>query len=320
MCGVACHRCAVRLTVLRYPNFFIVGAPKCGTTALAQYLSEHPAVVMSQPKEPHYFADDLPRLRDTADEDEYLAMFAGIGDDTLAVGEASVFYLYSQVAITNIRRFNPEARFVVMIRDPLELLVSYHRQLCRIREEDLPLEQALAVEADRAQGRHLPRHCREAAVLQYTEVIRLGGQLTRLLETVPREQVHVVLFDDFVADTRAEYRRVLGLLGIADDGRTGFPVVNPVRGVRSSALATFTEKTPSVLVRAALGVKRALGLGDLGVLDRLRRANTTDASDASLSLPLRDRLRNELADDVAVLSEIVGRDLGGLWWADTVDT
>jgi hypothetical protein len=236
----------------------------------------------------------------------------------LAVGEASVFYLYSRSAVGNIQRFNPDARFVVMVRDPLELLVSYHRQLCRIREEDLPLEEALALEADSAQGRRLPRHCREAAVLQYTEVIRLGGQLARLLETVPREQVHVVLFDDFVANTQAEYRRVLSFLGIHDGIHREFPVVNPARGVRSGALAAFTEKTPPVLARAVLGVKRALGWGDLGVLDRLRRANATDANDTPLPFQLTERLKIEHTDDVAVLSEIVGRDLVQLWWRDAV--
>lgn len=301
---------------MQYPNFFIVGAPKCGTTALAQYLGDHPAVVMSQPKEPHYFADDLPNYRDTADEGEYLAMFDGVGSDTRAVGEASVFYLYSQTAVGNISRFNPAARLIVMIRDPLEMLVSYHRQLRLVREEDVPLEEAISLQGDRAGGRHLPRHCFEAAALQYTEVIRLGAQLTRLLETVARERVHIVVLDDFVADTRAEYRGVLEFLGIEDDGREEFPVVNPARGVRSSTLAAFTERTPQPLVRAVLGVKRALGLGDLGVLDRLRRTNAADANDESLSLPLRNRLREELADDVAVLAEIVGRDLAGLWWGD----
>ncbi|MEZ6069260.1 MAG: sulfotransferase [Pirellulales bacterium] len=301
---------------MRYPNFFIVGAPKCGTTALAQYLSEHTAVFMSQPKEPHYFAADLPGLQDTTDDAEYRAMFAGVSEATRAVGEASVYYLYSRVAVANLHRYNPEARVVVMIRDPLAMLVSYHRQLCLVRDEDVPLAEALALEAERAQGRRMPRQCRAAALLQYRQVIRLGQQLRRLLDVVPREQVHVIVMDDFAADTRAEYRRVLAFLDLTDDGRSEFPVVNPARGMRSRALATFTEKTPRVLTRAALGVKHALGLGDLGVLERLRRLNATGADDAPLSPALCDRLRDELSDDVKQLSQIAERDLAALWWGE----
>ena len=302
---------------MRYPNFFIVGAPKCGTTSLAQYLSEHPAIVMSHPKEPHYFADDLPRLRDTSDESEYRAMFSGVDQGTLAVGEASVFYLYSQVAGGNIHRLNADARLIVMIRDPLDMLVSYHRQLCLLREEDAQLEQAIALEADRAAGRQVPRHCREASLLQYTKVIRLGEQVGRLLEDFPHEQLHIVVLDDLVADTKTEYRRVLEFLDVDFDLRTEYPVVNPARGVRSGALATFTEKTPPALVRAVMKVKRALRLADLGVLERLRRVNAVGPNDTPLSESLSGQLRDELVDDVAMLSDIVDRDLAQLWWGDT---
>ena len=74
---------------MRKPNFFIVGAPKCGTTALSEYLREHPQVFMSRPKEPHHFATDMPRYRFTKNEADYLDLFSGADDSHTAIGEAS---------------------------------------------------------------------------------------------------------------------------------------------------------------------------------------------------------------------------------------
>ena len=72
------------------PNFFIVGAPKCGTTALSHYLRQHPRIFFSLPKEPHYFATDLPRYRMVTHEPAYLEYFRGAGPQHTAVGEGSV--------------------------------------------------------------------------------------------------------------------------------------------------------------------------------------------------------------------------------------
>ena len=86
------------------PNFFIVGAPKCGTTALHAYLSQHPDVFMSDPKEPHYFGSDLDfRYRRRPSDAQYRSYFAGAGDRR-RIGEASVWYLYSECAADEIGR------------------------------------------------------------------------------------------------------------------------------------------------------------------------------------------------------------------------
>ena len=82
---------------MKKPNFFIIGAPKCGTTALARYLSEHNDIFMCQPKEPNYFSSDLPMRQPGVESiDEYLNLFSDADDSCKAVGEASVWYLYSK--------------------------------------------------------------------------------------------------------------------------------------------------------------------------------------------------------------------------------
>ena len=102
--------------MMRKPDFFIVGAPKCGTTALYEYLRPHPNVFMSTVKEPHFFAKDLGSYPHIKTDEEYAALFAGANEQHLRVGEASVYYLRSAVAIPNIREFNPDARLIAMFR------------------------------------------------------------------------------------------------------------------------------------------------------------------------------------------------------------
>ena len=84
------------------PNFFIVGAPKCGTTALASYLNEHSKIFVSNPKEPHYFATDFPRYRLYDSLKQYLDIFNDAKSENVAIGEASVFYMYSRGYKKNI--------------------------------------------------------------------------------------------------------------------------------------------------------------------------------------------------------------------------
>jgi hypothetical protein len=113
----------------REPNFFIVGAPKCGTSALAGYLREHPDCFMCWPKEPLFFCEDLSGIRQVESLPEYLHLFADAPPGVRAVGEASAMYFYSQVAIARVRECFASARLIVMLRSPIDLVEAFHAQL-----------------------------------------------------------------------------------------------------------------------------------------------------------------------------------------------
>ncbi|UCC88813.1 MAG: sulfotransferase, partial [Anaerolineales bacterium] len=98
------------------PNFFIVGAPRCATTALYRYLCDHPNIFMPRVKEPHFFAEDISVGKPTKTLDWYMGLFEESSEEHLAVGEASVFYLYSSVAVRRIYEFNKEAKIIVILR------------------------------------------------------------------------------------------------------------------------------------------------------------------------------------------------------------
>ena len=106
---------------MKRPNLFIAGAPKCGTTAMAQYLRTHPAIFFSDPKEPAYWAEDLPAMRrriGITTRAAYESLFSAATDRHTYLGEGTTLYLYSQTAIKSIMAYQPAARFVVMIRRP----------------------------------------------------------------------------------------------------------------------------------------------------------------------------------------------------------
>ena len=96
----------------RYPDFFIVGAPKCGTTALYAYLRQHPQIFMPFHKEPLFFGDDLSHRYGRMSTDEYLALVDGAGDGQ-RVGEASAWYLYSSSAAEEIKAVIDEAKAAI---------------------------------------------------------------------------------------------------------------------------------------------------------------------------------------------------------------
>ncbi len=139
---------------LKKPDFFIVGAPKSGTTALNNYLSQHPDVFMAQ-KELHRFGSDL-KMRIVPSQEEYLQSFQSAGEGKL-IGEASVWYLFSKTAATEIKRFSPAARIVIMLRNPVEVLPSLHSQnLYNGNEDTKDLKKALDLDVERKKGNFLP--------------------------------------------------------------------------------------------------------------------------------------------------------------------
>jgi hypothetical protein len=298
--------------VSRHPDFFILGAPKCGTTALAEYLRQHPRVFMSSPKEPHYFCDDFdyyyaPGQRSL---DHYLRLFDDADDTHLAVGEASVWYLYSRTAAANIAAFAPDARAIVMVRNPLELVPSLHGQLLYEVDEDVrDPAAAWALQGARARGEHLPPGVRVPAFLQYGAAASLAGQIERVYASIPRERVLVIVFDDLRADAGAVYRRALEVLGVPDDGRSDFPRVNPNTVHRAPAVARLTQRPPKAALATARAVKRVTRVRRLGILDRVRARNRVEAERAPLDPAFLDEMAAYFRDDVARLSELVGRDL-----------
>lgn len=306
---------------MRKPDLFIIGAAKCGTTSLYEYLKSHPEVFMSPAKEPRYFSPDLmsgsPHDLDYGkDLERYLGLFTGARDEK-RLGEASVRYIYSKQAPGLIREFNPDAYIVAMVRNPIDMMYSMHNQ--RLSEGREPLEdfeQALAAEADRLAGRGI-RPGLNPGLAVYRPRARFGEQLPRWFETFGRARVHVIVFEEFVREPAAHFRQLLEFLDVDPDYQpASFAAHNSSHAPRFRVIRKLTNARLSqwLVWRALPAVAgdhatRALVRGF-----RNSPVNRRRAPRRPLRPELRRELEEEFADDVARLSQLLGRDLAALWW------
>lgn len=269
------------------PNLFIIGAPKCGTTAWAEYLGSRDDVFFSTPKEPHHFNTDMPDFRWYRTEPDYLELFETAGDAKIR-GEGSIMYLYSHEAATNIRRFNPDARILIFVRSHGAFVASYHQQLLYNRDEDeTDLAKAWAMSGQRP-AESMPPHCREPRFVDYKSVGQFAQQAQRYLDLFPADQVKIIEFERWTKNPRDTYLEIIAFLGLEDDGMNDFPKINAAHRHKSTVLADLTQRPPSFVSAILHYVRKLPGLENLRPGRWLRKANRAEGYSAK---PDADLLR-----------------------------
>ena len=256
---------------------------------------------MSNPKEPHHFCPDVNAPFAVRDEGAYRALFRNARERV--VGESSATYLYSRVAAEQLRAANPDARIVAVVRNPLEMIPSLHSQR-RVNgtEPCRTLAEALEAEPKRKTG-ELPA---TGAFPFYYDAARYTEQLKRYLDVFPAERVRVVVFDDFKRDVGSVYAELLEFLKLSPF-TPDFRVVNRNKRVRSAALQRVVENPASLPNR----LPGAFGRFAYKALDRL---NSASAVRTELEPAVKEQLKRDFRDEVANLSDLLGRDLRG-WLA-----
>jgi hypothetical protein len=312
----------------RLPDFFILGAPKSGTTALYEMLRSHPQIFMPACKELWFFADELhvrapPRPEGLPQTlDEYASWFAPAAPAQRA-GEATALYLWSRTAAGRIADARPDARLIAILREPASFLRSLHLQLVQTHvETELDLRTALELEAARRQGRDVPTHTYWPQTLLYSEHVRYVEQLQRYRDRFSDEQMLVLIYDDFRADNLATVRRVLRFLEVDDSLPLDARDANATVRVRSQRLnemihALSTGGGPaSSAVKATIKALSSQRVRRGALAQTQQRLLFSDPGplDEELMRSLRRRFRGE----VVALSELLGRDLVSLWGYDRV--
>jgi hypothetical protein len=323
------HRSAVTSTVGRIPDFFVVGHPKCGTTALYEMLMRHPQIYMPPGKEPWFFASELlvntpPRPTGTPQTlDEYRAWFAGARPDQL-VGEATSLYLWSRAAAGGIAQVRPDARIIAIVREPAAFLRSLHLEFVQIYVETEPdFGKAIALEDARREGRHTGRYSYWPQALMYSEYVRYVEQLRRYHEVFPPEQVMVLVYDDFRDDNEGTLRSVLRFLDVDETIPIETTEANPTVRVRSQRLHEIVHALYVGHGPFSRGLKEAIK----AVTPRPLRRKVIFGAQRRLvftePLPpdeeLMSELRHRFKPEVEALSEYLGRDLVSLWGYDRLD-
>ena len=310
----------------RVPDFFIVGQPKSGTTALYEMLRRHPQIYMPDAKEPWFFAKEL-HLRPPprpggipATLDQYLSLFAA-ADAGQRVGEASPMYLWSQTAASGIARVQPAARIIAILREPASFLRSLHLQFVKTYvETEADFAKAISLEAQRRQGRQVPRYSYWPKALLYSDHVRYVEQLSRYERLFPAEQMLVLIYDDFRRDNEATVRRVLRFLEVDDTSSIEVIEANPTVRVRSQHLHHLVHAVSVGRSPLSRTIKRAVK----AVTPRGLRRDALHATQSRLVYDepqppdehLMSELRRRFEPEVLALSEYLDRDLVTLWGYD----
>ena len=198
-----------------WPNFYIVGAVKSGTTSLYARLKKHPQVFLPEMKEPHYFASSpvpahLKHEHCTGDLDAYMNLYRG-SEGYKAIGDASPSYLWDEAAPRRIHEVAPHARIIAILRDPIDRAYSEYLMAIMNGSDSLPLLEALKTDYAREKKDYWIARL-------YVELGMYHDQLKRYFDIFGKEQVLVLLFEDLVKSPEQTYARIAAHLGI-DPGK-----------------------------------------------------------------------------------------------------
>jgi len=288
----------------KIPEFFIVGAPKCGTTTLYNWLKEHPDLFLPQQKEPHYFAQNLSdRYCRIRDKESYLDLFSPASDGQKC-GEASVLYCFFDKSIGSILKFNPKAKIIYMLRNPVNVVPSYHAQLqVNLEENQKNIEKSWDLQAERKAGQNLPKTSQDPYLLQYLKVCATGSHLQNIINLVPQKQRMVIFLDDLASDPEKIYHQVLEFLEVENHGRTDFLKANESAGIQF----TFLQKiltSQSIFIKPIRKVARKI-LPRHFLLNFNRRKKDRDP----LQSEFKKKLLKAFADDISLTEKLTKRNL-----------
>lgn len=291
------------------PNFLVIGAYKCGTTSLHHYLGQHPDIFMAARKEPNFFAFDTRQNTDitvgvqhpalagaVTDLSEYEALFAGHGGRA-RVGEVSPEYLVNEWACARIAARIPDAKLIVVLRNPVDRAYSDYLMYVRDGLEHETFERALELQDERSERGELTGY--------YLSTGHYADQIGRYDETFGPEQLHIALFDDLFGDRNDTLASIFEFLGVDPDVE-----LTPERALNRSGVPD------SGAMRIVFDLRRRLGpllrrVVPDGVKHRLDHAAQSRLVRPEMEPRTRQRLVEEFETDVAWLETRLGRDLSG---------
>lgn len=291
------------------PNFFIVGAPRTGTTAMWEYLRRHPDIFMPTVKEPHFFGSDLQLTVPRCTEKQYIQYFK-LATTQKRLGEASTLYLYSKKAPYEIKNYCSDALIIAMLRNPVDMMYSLHGEGLYVGREDIKdFETALQVEPERHKGRKIPKVPKFIDALFYRAIADYTNQIDRYFKVFGRENVMVIIFDDFKKNVAAVYQDILGFLGVAKTYTPDFKIINASKKVRIKYIRNFIRRASGIpLLRSSVHLLTP-ALVRRKALKMIGRYNTYYTPRASMEEELRRKLQAEFSGKVEQLSKLLGRDL-----------
>lgn len=293
---------------MRRPNFFIVGAPKCGTTSMYHYLMMHPDIFMPPiDKEPKFFGSDLPFQKNWFQNkiSNYIKIFSEAKKEKM-IGEASTTYFFSQNAAKEIKEFEPNAKIIIMLRNPVDMMCSLYSQLVFMGlEEETSFTEALKKEPVRKK-KSLQEKIQK--VLLYKNIASYYKHVKRFYQLFGNKNIHIIKFEDFVKNTPVVYRKTLEFLEVDPNFKVNFGkinskrVTNPNKIHRSQKIQNFLYQPPkfvSTFYKKFIPKKIRYFVFTL-----VLRINTNYQPRTKISDRTRKKLTAELAPNIRSLSKL----------------
>lgn len=313
------------LADVKKPNLFIIGYPKTGTTALWWFLKQHPDIFMTEVKEPYFFASDrltsydalhrsLPRFSYKTPPPcrtlkEYNSLFSRWKTEKIA-GEASASYSYSRCAAKNLHAFNPSAKIILIIREPVEYLYSsFSQHQWMGSEKNTDFQTVIRSQMKRKQENAPDLFNVVSPDFRYLERAKYTEHIQRYFDLFDKKQIKIIIYDDFKKDNAKVYKEVLEFLEVNPTFTPEFKILNPRKIVRFRTLRDI------ILIPAIYKTLKALV--SLKPFRGLKTLYETKITRTQPRPPLEPAFKNELMKkckpEVEKLSALLNRDLVSLW-------
>ena len=251
--------------MLILPNLFIIGAPKSGTTSLAHNLSRHPNIFMPKMKEPRYF--DAHTFYDYKEDyplkslDEYLELFKSkTAKESVYRLDASVFIMYSKSSIDQILSVSPDAKFILILRDPVDSSISMHSQRLKypkgpIRELSENFLECWKMIDKRKKGLAFPDGCRNKLLFRYDLLYSYEKYLPYIINKIKFENLFIGNFEDYKNNHIEFFQHIFNFLDIKHI-KTKKLFLNTRYMIRSSILLNIYYK----IVQFTYPIRNKIGL------------------------------------------------------------
>jgi len=275
----------------RWPNFFIVGAPRSGTTSLYEYLNEVPGIFMSKIKEPNYFnpsvENDLFLSKPVRDKKKYLNLFTDSKDE-LAIGEASPTYLWDPKTPKLIHNEIPDARIIINLRDPITRAFSEYLFLSglgSLKGTFLEIIKKSIKAENYPSGRTVQNGLYYEQVKRYIDIFSLN-------------QIKIIIFEEFVQDSFKSVKKVLDFLGIPQDPPTSVTEIH-------NAFTLPRGRLASIIVENKVLRKMGKTLLPRNGLFRLRKILTKETPKPKITIEEKNLLQEFYHNDVIKLQKLL---------------
>ncbi|SHM59210.1 sulfotransferase family protein [Gracilibacillus kekensis] len=281
----------------RKPDFFIVGAAKSGTTSLYEYLKKHPTIYLPENKEPHFFGDKKPSEIFVDNKEAYYKLFCHAPENSV-IGEASTSYLYSEKAAMDIKKFNPNGKIIILLRNPVDRAYSMYRHQVRDGFETNTFEKGLELEKERIyKGMPYGYHYFEGG-LYYR-------QIKNYLNVFGPENVKIIIFEEFKETPIKVLKEIFAYLNVKDINIDKIRVYNVSNKPISYKLQSFLVQYHPVksILKIVLPSPFRKKIKSL-----ILKKNMTSSYD-KISDTTRKYLIHRYSDDIKKVEKILKRDL-----------